>query len=163
MVKKKTQINSFNDAGSVIVSPETVSVTNWYTLTINPEIQLFGDPDRFVLVSSYVYGALKKINHIECYLYPEISGKGRIHFHGKIRISDIPDFYLYGVYKLFLIGHTEIDTIKDMVVWDTYITKSCSVMAELCRSNPIYLYDETVESKLLKSQKYRMHVFDTIA
>jgi len=149
MVKKKLQINSFNDAGSVIVSPETVSVTTWYTLTINPEIQLFGDPDRFMLVSSYVYGALKKINHITCQLYPEISGKGRIHFHGRIRIHDITDFFIYGVYKLFNIGHIEIDTISDSEVWEKYITKSKSYMEDLLKGNPIYLNGN-------------MSIFDTI-
>lgn len=162
MVKKKAHINSFSDAGSVIVSPETVSVTEWYTITINPETQLFGDPDRFMLVSSYVYGKLKNINHIECYLYPEISGKGRIHFHGKIKIIDVIDFYLYGVYKLMLIGHIEIDTIKDVKVWDTYMTKSCPMMASLCRSTPTNVYLSEVLSKRLHAQEYRMHIFDTI-
>lgn len=151
MVKKKTLIPPAR--GSTFVSPELVVVGQAYSLTINPENQRFGEPDRFILITDAVYKHIKGIPNITVCLYPEISQGGRVHFHGTLIIHDIIDFYLFGNTNLNQLGHIEMDTIADMEKWMTYCKKSDHYMDVICAPNRYYLV------KLL-DDAWSMNIYD---
>lgn len=151
MVKKK--VFSLVDNGSKIVSPENIlDIHDEFSISLNPTEQYYNDPDRFVLWSAYVYKYLKdRIKYSRLWLYPELSGKGRLHMHGYIEIDDKAKFYLFDVPYLVQLGNTEIDTIcvttcnhepdqEDCSVkrWLLYVKKQQSMMHPLTETNVLY-------------------------
>lgn len=125
------------DNGSSVVAPD-VYMRDGYsklTITINPARQEFGSLDRFIIVTGLIYKLLKSLKHANYYMYPELSGKGRIHYHGWLEIHDVPQFYLMDVPRLIEHGHIKIDTHDGTDKWDIYITKSTGYMNDLTNTN----------------------------
>lgn len=61
-------------------------------------------------------------------MYPEISPKGRIHYHGIINLYDSFEFYSHIIPLLNEVCMFEIDTIDDMDYWESYIQKDRNIM-----------------------------------
>ncbi len=101
-----------------------------YTLTICPtdEQQHWKSPSRLYDCITTAITKLTKLNYCKYVLYPEISNKGRVHYHGKITIIDVVPFLLYTIKQLEAFGLYEIDTIKDPSDWDLYCLKDTAVM-----------------------------------
>lgn len=142
MVKKKNAPVFAGDNGSKLVSPELLTSGQKLAITVNPSdcFQWFESPeDRFSLVTDYVYKLFKGIPNLTLELYPEVSSKGRIHFHGYIGIKDIMNFYIMFVPLLIGRNHIEIDTLsQDQKVYETYIKKSVKCMKPLTMCNRNY-------------------------
>lgn len=109
-------------------APELVQLETDYAFSFNPSSQ----PVSLSNLAEW-YTEHQRLLHewtganIHC--VPELSSKGRLHFHGVIRILNVPHFYIHlKDYEPF--GGWEIDTISDMKVWDTYCFKSKSFMKD---------------------------------
>lgn len=106
-----------------------------YTFTLNPcdECQFMKKRrDRDVYVTEALQATLGEIKkHFKYILVPEISHKGRYHFHGYIEIINVSQFYLYAIPKLMGFSRIEIDTIKDHQIWANYIYKNREIMEPL--------------------------------
>lgn len=114
MVKKRpTCLSQLPSNGSKVVSPENLpDIIEELSISLNPDVNYYNDPDRFKLWSSYVYKYLKdRIKYSTLYLYPELSSTGRLHMHGNIQIDNMGNFYMYDVPYLVQLGNIEIDTI----------------------------------------------------
>jgi len=89
-VKKKNQIPDMDE----LITGQI------YSLTINPtdRIQYFHETNRFIKCVKDIIEKVLLYQCLDYQLYIEISKKGRIHFHGCIRVKDKFMFYLYAVY-----------------------------------------------------------------
>lgn len=117
-----------NNSQHKLVKPEDVVETVEYAFTLNPgdqpnqsglgvnEFKRWFTAQRISILN--ILG-----NYANIDLYPEISSKGRIHFHGFLTIKDIFNFYYKCVPRLMVHYSIEMDTIADRAVWKTYCTK----------------------------------------
>lgn len=69
-------------------------------------------------------------------LYPELSRKGRIHFHGYITFENIIEAYLYAIPHMLKHGTMTIIPIEDSVKWMQYCCKQYK-FHEYCQYNLI--------------------------
>lgn len=126
--------NSFSEAfgfksggsGSVnLLKPETVRERDSYAITLNPNDsnQPRRTPVGFSDWWKDMNGMFSRWTSCDLELYCELSSRGRAHFHGVIEIKDLANFYYYDVPKMLLHFSVEIDTIKDMDVWQFYCRK----------------------------------------
>lgn len=112
--KAKTQIPEMDD----IIAGQP------YAFTYNPsdKHQYFGQPNRLNksvvdLDSILLYKSMKYE------LYPELSRKGRIHFHGYVVFDQIVDGYMYSIPLLLKHGTVVIKQIDDNNTWLQYCLK----------------------------------------
>lgn len=114
-----------------IVSPETIKLDVYYSITICPDDsrQFWKNEVRDMKVHgeyrNYIFSNYD-ISEYHVVLYQELSRTGRIHYHGKIKfltMNSIHKFYLKQIHILQEYNIIEIDTIKDDKVWEEYITK----------------------------------------
>lgn len=121
--KKGTAGNTYNSRFKSIKA-ELIKTDTEYAFTINPEKQFetygFNYYQEFM---KYMIGKLGKLNNCKMKLFPEVSPIGRLHLHGTIIILNVLSFYLTDIHLLQEIGAFEIDTISDVKIWETYITK----------------------------------------
>jgi len=131
-IKKKTFSNvvpSYHKPMHSTIAPELIDPNLIYSLTINPSCQLDNTSH-----SSY----LQRAEHICCQwakhldnikpesfrylIYPETKN-GRIHFHGVIQIRQplVFDVFVLPFWKN--ICTYEIDTIEDVDIWLSYMSK----------------------------------------
>jgi len=86
-------------------------------------------------------------------MYPELSPQGRYHLHGKIKFkknSSIVLFYL-NLADLKDVA-MEIDTIKDMDIWEKYCTKQSNLHKYLIKYMSItvpYVYTARVDRSIV--------------
>lgn len=71
----------------------------------------------FQLFKKYV------LDYADINLVPEISSKGRIHYHGTIKFKDTVSYHLVGAYHLQQATNIEIDTIDNLDNWHKYMYK----------------------------------------
>lgn len=117
-----------------VIAPELVTQGSWLTFSFNPEEQpMF---ERFYRMklnnlkdwSQQQYDILTTLRHANVHVILECSPKGRLHFHGVIKINDVIEFYMTDLKKLKHYGAIEIDTIGDDEIWLTYIYKQRKYM-----------------------------------
>lgn len=139
---KNVSCDELPSNGSNFVAPENIVENEWNTITLNPAHNQYyekGSFERFNLWTAYVYTYLKQnLNYCDLELFPEISSKGRLHLHGYIKIKLVAEFYLHDVAKLVQFGNVEVDTVKDMQVWDTYVRKQVKVLKSFTETNKHY-------------------------
>lgn len=125
------------------LEPEDMQPDTWYAFTINPsnKKQFFehGIKDFYKdgLIMDYQKAAsnrltaqlnetkkqLNKMYNIQYDLRLELSHKGRIHYHGYIKVKDVKIFYLIDIVQLQELFTYSIKDIKDPEIWDQYIKK----------------------------------------
>ncbi|AXH77558.1 MAG: putative replicase-associated protein [Cressdnaviricota sp.] len=111
-----------------IPSYEDMLIGVRYAITINPcdKMQKFRDPLRLTSFLNEISKLLYHNNKIYRYtLYPELSPKGRLHYHGYITILDIDTFYLYSIPNLLKMSTIVIKPIKEesKEMWQNYCIK----------------------------------------
>lgn len=105
---------------------EDVKINTNYAFTLNPsnKYQKFNSytrPSEFLKIVNELLGNIKHY-----VLYPEISPKGRIHFHGWIWFDtqqEIIEFYLNKIHDLGENSTYEMDILNDVKIWTDYCTK----------------------------------------
>lgn len=130
-----------------LIKPEEVVINTNYAFSFNPEDQpctsVFYNVkiDEFESWSKKQYKTFSILRYSTIQTFMEISKGGRLHFHGYIKINDIPNFYFYDLKRLMKEGTFEIDFIKDPLIWDLYIKKQKPFMEKFCSINNMdYLY-----------------------
>lgn len=131
-----------NNITEVLQSSVFYEKNTHYAVTINPEdkFQYFGTPERFKKFRSLMYELFLSLTqqHIAYKFVIELSeprnnkyGSGpRYHVHGWILFKSnrsIWQFLDNTFYRWTRIGHVDIDTIKDLVDWETYMTKQSHI------------------------------------
>lgn len=108
----------------------------WYSFTLCPkdDYQKWSSVARYKTAIKAITSKLELLCHCTYELNPEISNKGRIHFHGKLKIDCIVRFLLYDIKKIEKIGIYEIDEINDHDIWYKYCNKDKKVMLRYCKS-----------------------------
>lgn len=106
-----------------VLNMEDIELETLYTFTMNKRsrIGILKKDIRDYLIH------FKTISpYVQYYMVPEISPKGRLHYHGTIRFTahrDIFSFYYNILPVLAEDCSIEIDTIKDINEWNKYIIK----------------------------------------
>lgn len=131
-----------------------------FTFNFNDDCQHFGSKDRIKLIYSDYKIMLKQLQKVASFeLYFEFSTPDaykclnkmgyhsgpRFHIHGIVIFHDVIKYYLDIYTQLLNVGLFEIDTIEDMEVWRTYITK-----------------DKPTMQKYIKSLNYKHMLYPTI-
>nr|DAW08393.1 MAG TPA: Rep protein [Bacteriophage sp.] len=108
---------------------ETIDVTKYYSITVSPSDhhQYFESKERLKMFFNWAQITFYRLLlNTEYEMHIEVSPMGRLHLHGKIKLLNkerLLKFYLYDIPRINNISVFEIDTISDMVKWDTYCTK----------------------------------------
>lgn len=144
-----------------IIKPECVELNIPYAITVNPcdDHQYFklDTSSRIESCKIFMIHCIDNMAATPIILYPEVSSKGRIHWHGLIKFKTYPDvlkFFITHVPGLLSKASIEIDTISDPHVWDEYCTKQKS------------LFDWSIQNYSLKknTQKLKINnIIDTIS
>lgn len=144
--KKNKEVRAMSENGSLLLSSEDVTELKNYPLTINPYDQYEEDENRFNMVSAQVYQFLKNFKYCTFILFPEISQRGRIHYHGTIVIKNKLQFYLHEAFKLSMWCHVKMTTFERIDTetetkyksWQEYIEKNKAMMKSLTCLNVYY-------------------------
>lgn len=131
---------------------QDIKVNTKYAFTINPsdDHQYWNAREhRSVEFEHYCQTVLDQLQfHYKLYL--EISGAGRLHWHGWIWFEspkEILIFYLYQVHHFIKHNMIKMSTITDEHKWETYCTKQHEIMKVIISS------DQSSERILAKSQR----------
>lgn len=111
-----------------------------YSFTVNPAQQFFkhNSITRPRLCVAHICDLLEPLKgYCEYELYPELSKKGRWHYHGKLKILDPFHFHLTIIPKLLDKVILEIDIINDIEEWERYIKKDREVMEKALKKMKI--------------------------
>lgn len=124
-----------------ILGPDKVALNIPYTLSINPDdnYQFFKETgrERIKKATNHMVYLLRQYPNIKMSLTIDVSRAGRVHWHGTIifvHYDNIKDFYLEYIHSILEHHTVEIDTIKDIEVWNKYCNKT------------IHLYNVTVST-----------------
>lgn len=128
--------------GSSSIPPELITLNSWYSFTLNKECPY---PRTHTGVIAHYDGYKKflkdhlNIPNLKYVFYMEQSRYGRPHLHGRICFCSPESIvWFFGELHTWL-AHYELDSIKDIKVWDEYCTKqSKSMMPFLERFNRKY-------------------------
>lgn len=117
-------------------APEEIQCGMLYTFNYNPSTQpamneLTGFYDWIEHISKLITG----LNNCDIQMVPELSRRGRFHYHGFIIIHNPLKFFIYDVPKLLSDGVGEIDTIGDLCEWSQYVYKQHNLMVQLTREH----------------------------
>lgn len=129
-----------------VVAPELIAEGKEYTFSYNPELQ----PSPNVTIEEwfeFVMTTFNKCENCNITAVPELSSKGRLHYHGIIKIKCKYKFFLVDLQDLMYKGTLEIDHMNDPTVWRTYMYKGHNYMRELMNSLTIpydYLYESLI-------------------
>lgn len=144
-----------------LLSPEDVIIDHYYTFNFNPRYLVGQDSDDYNGLSwvdmksfhNLTCKVLNELKHCEIEAVPEASSQGKIHYHGKIKIKHILNFYLLDLPHIKHYGSVEIDTIKDMSVWDAYMLKQEKIMKEFCIFHGVPYRLQKEQNKLIEKVK----------
>lgn len=116
------------------VAPEQVVENGVYSFNYNPITQ--PNMDAVGGFTRWLAGMRRVFNschEVEIWALPEVSPKGRAHFHGTIKfIGSTLNFYLIDIHKLMGFGSLKIATIADIDVWENYCYKQTALMRPFC-------------------------------
>lgn len=149
------------------LKPETVETGVAYTFSFNPEsqpiIQSFGKMTltSFTTWSEEIYKMFDRCVYCIIETYMELSSAGRLHFHGTLKIVNIPKFYYFDLKILKFHGSFEIDTINtDNDQWDRYCLKQKPFMVPFCEEYGMpYLYHTRLRP-VIKKAKEKVKIID---
>jgi len=128
------------------IAPEEIVRGHLYAFTFNPKDlhdwqtkSWCGNPWKdWINACSKLFDQCKSI---KLKLYPEVSKLGRPHWHGYLKVVDVPKFFLQDIHRLKLNGAFEIDTISDLMRWDLYIRKGQEIWGPYSVDNDChYIY-----------------------
>lgn len=112
------------------INLEHLRVDTPYAFSFNPSAQLEQNPVTDCIRLNAVKNwwldnerLFKSLNHSQVKVLPEMSPKGRWHFHGYLYITNIYKFFLRDMPILQRSGTYEIDTIESIPKWEEYINK----------------------------------------
>lgn len=131
-----------------VLSPEVIEQNVFYTFSFNPKVQPVRHKagfkcSAFTEWQNDVLRTFRKSTNAMYDLNLELSRAGRLHYHGKIKILNIINFYIQDLPHLADEGVIEIDTIKDSEVWEKYCHKQELLMKPFCQIHGlIYNYTE---------------------
>lgn len=122
------------------IKAEAIVLNHVYAFTIAPSNQLdlqtkqlsdfeLVTKDRHKAFGKYVKNMLQMLKGSVYSLYYEVSPLGIQHYHGYIRITDIPQYLLHDVLLLKHIGAFCITDVKDDQ-WDVYVKKQQGIWAK---------------------------------
>lgn len=123
------------------IKPEQICLGDEYSFSFNPEDQPIFDKWYNVKINGLKFFSEKNENVLvtlrfcEVRVQMEVSSKGRLHYHGYIRIENVPKFIIHDLAKLRHYGTYEIDIIKDKDIWRTYVDKQKHFMENYCKLN----------------------------
>lgn len=152
--KKKSSSSGFSQRYKCI-DPKFMLVDILYSFSWNLEEQPVSikNGKSYLHLRDYynmVIRRLRRLKYCSIKLYPEISGNGKFHFHGTIKIIDIALFLLLDLPFLKDKASYEIDQITDSDKWKTYMWKCDTFMKPLCDENklPYTWHSDAKEVKL---------------
>lgn len=113
----------------------------WYSVTICPNDQLEKSPNRWERLCNRIHECvIGTFTGLAAYRYNveisephdtiKASAICRIHAHGRFMLfnnESVLQFLLFGLRNVCQLGITEIDTIEDLYVWDTYCEKQRAI------------------------------------
>lgn len=115
--------NTFKNKHNIIAL-DKIQLNTPYALSYNPLKQYDGKVIRHDIIVDDFKKNLPTGWHYEYKVRFELSPKGRYHCHGIIYFTDWPvGFYSDIIPRILNLCTLEIDTIKDIVVWDEYMYK----------------------------------------
>lgn len=128
---------------TVSLHPEEVNPLVFYAITINLS-KVSGHPDKDVEEYFKLFNMLFGHSTVKVSLRPELSGKGRLHYHGTVQFTDhksIVSFYYEKYFKQEVQGSANIllTAIDDYSAWHEYITKQREWMKPWCQDH-CFLY-----------------------
>jgi hypothetical protein len=163
----------YTKSGNQGVKLEDMEIGQTYAITINPASQpenkhsVLPWRNLCMWLCHYKDWLIQFQDGVELVLYLEVSPTGRYHFHGKLVLLDYND-YINFLEIMNKQHHYEIDTIKDMDVWDLYIKKQRKIFEYLYTTKVPYLpliinENSQVHSKFkIKEPPVRLSIYDQI-
>lgn len=104
-----------------VLDMEKIELNTFYTLTLNKAVLrptiMENIRDYQKIIARYIQ------NYASFILLPELSKVGKLHYHGMISFESYENIFFFYQNSLNMGCAIEIDTIKDMDIWYTYITK----------------------------------------
>ena len=128
----------------------TQKIDNYHiALTISPPYRhsskLRGPDRQFFDQDQNDIKTILKYNRIKVFtIYPEFSEKGRLHYHGILKLdkNQYIRFFKHAKNKLALIGLVDfkvMETIQDLLKWEFYIRKQWFITQEILEiTRPIW-------------------------
>lgn len=110
---------------NIIPELELMQPNKWYAFSCNPcdKYQHFKAMNRMGLFIGDLSNLFLHTGIYKYELYIELSPKGRLHLHGRIKINKIVEFYLNVVSYLTTRSTVVIKPIDDEKKWAEYCTK----------------------------------------
>lgn len=133
----------------VEIAPENVDTDALYAFNWNPITQPVMDSAGGY--TRWLTGCRRLLNRcLNCEItsVPEVSPKGRVHFHGLLSIDNVINFYLFDLQKLMGFGSLKIATIADSEVWRIYMYKQEALMKPFCEDVHAIVYEYTTTRQL---------------
>lgn len=140
-----------NKPANIMLKPEEVVLGTEYAFTLNPVAQpQIGKLNSF----KEWYDLFEHVFRDCCIaseyrLYIEISPMGRFHFHGKIKIINIMNFYIYDVKTLTNDSTCVIKVMEDPDEWETYYLKQQQFMQDYLRKELFSLFERPKANLIL--------------
>lgn len=125
----KSRTNKGKPTG--MIEPKSIGLDIMYAITINPndDFQFWTDPEseRIKKATNHLKYVIKHNPNYDFHLVIDVSRIGRIHWHGTIRfkhLNHVRMFYTEFLHDFLSKHHLDMDTIKDPVVWNSYMYKT---------------------------------------
>lgn len=114
-----------------ILEPKEIELNVKYSFSVNPndDYQFWDqlETERLSKSKNHMLCILKRNINMIIKLTIDVSRTGRIHWHGTIEfrhITTIRYFYTEFVHEILKKHTIEMDTIKDLKIWETYCSKT---------------------------------------
>lgn len=138
------------------IAPEDVVEGKEYAFTYSPELQPLRQNGGFKLqaIANYAmdtFSVFAKCRNCAIRAVHEISRKGRLHYHGYIRIYNVVAFYFNDLKKLSESGTLEIDHINDEYIWLRYVYKQHNLMRPWIEDQGVNYQVDTARSRAKES------------
>lgn len=121
-----------NKPANIMLKPEEVVIGSEYAFTLNPVAQPgIGKVNSFMdwyQMFEHVFRDCCVASEYRIYI--EISPMGRFHFHGKIKITNIMNFYIYDVKTLTNASTCVIKVMENPDEWEDYYLKQQQFMQD---------------------------------
>lgn len=117
--------NEYYKKRNILIDFEDLIKDQWYAITINPcdKYQHFKVLNRIGTCLEDLNKVFMFYKGIDYEMYPELSSKGRFHWHGKIKIKDKVHFYTTIIPYLISKCTITLKEIGKEEDWEDYCTK----------------------------------------
>lgn len=121
-----SEVGDSSTKTSLGVKPEHLELNSWIAITIAPSNSYQPDLsekqiDLHRFSRDWRNRFRKCINHIQ--VFGEYSQGSRWHFHGRVKVTNPVQFYMYDLPFLRKISMVHLDVINDPMEWDLYCRK----------------------------------------